>query len=77
MRAGFVQANHFKLRWPRALSERWRRPSPACRHLLPVHGEKDVVTRIFANHPRRRKRAGAAASPFSPSLYGEKCPAGR
>ncbi|CDX27590.1 hypothetical protein MPL3356_70083 [Mesorhizobium plurifarium] len=31
----------------------------------------------FANRQRCKKGARAAASPFSPSLYGEKCPAGR
>ena len=39
-------------------------------------GERDAVMAGFANRKRRKKNAGVAASPFSPSLYGEKVPAG-
>ncbi|MER9655553.1 hypothetical protein NKJ26_18870 [Mesorhizobium sp. M0152] len=40
-------------------------------------GEKDASAKDFANFQRCRKGAEVAVSPFSPSLYGEKMPAGR
>ncbi|CDX42453.1 hypothetical protein MPLA_570050 [Mesorhizobium sp. ORS 3359] len=53
-------------------------PHPPAGILSPYSdGERGAVAADFANHQRRKKRAEAAASPFSPSLYGEKCPAGR
>ncbi|BCH16890.1 hypothetical protein MesoLjLa_37410 [Mesorhizobium sp. L-2-11] len=39
-------------------------------------GEKDAFAEDFANLQRCRTDAEAAASRFSPSLYGEKVPAG-
>ena len=38
------------------------------------NGERGTLIAGFANRQRRKKGAEAAASPFSPSLYGEKCP---
>ena len=40
-------------------------------------GERDAVIDDFANCQRCKMIAEAAISPFSPSLYGEKCPAGQ
>ncbi len=39
-----------------------------------VTGRKDAVTNGFANG--RHCKGGVVAAPFSPSLYGEKVPAG-
>ncbi len=55
---------------------RLRRPSPACRHPLPVNGARDAVTADFANLQRSKKGAGVAASHSRP-VYGERCPAGQ
>ncbi|WP_287171749.1 hypothetical protein [Mesorhizobium sp.] len=40
-------------------------------------GEKDAFAKDFANIQRCKKSAERAASPFSPSLYGEKMAAAR
>ncbi|RWN50021.1 MAG: hypothetical protein EOR98_34045 [Mesorhizobium sp.] len=47
-----------------------RRPSSACRHLLPVNGEKDAFINDFAVLQR-------PSSQFFLPVYGEKCPAGQ
>ncbi|CAH2408544.1 conserved hypothetical protein [Mesorhizobium escarrei] len=47
-------------------------------HFFPYSdGEKDTFAKDFANLQRCGKDAEVAASSFSPSLYGEKMPAGR
>ncbi|CDX21900.1 hypothetical protein MPLB_2100007 [Mesorhizobium sp. ORS 3324] len=54
-------------------------PAPHCPagHFSPYSdGEKDAVTAAFASFQRCGVGTGVAASPFSPSLYGEKVPAG-
>jgi hypothetical protein len=43
----------------------------------PWNGEKGAVAGGFANRQRCKKSAKPSDSPFSPSLYGEKGPAGR
>ncbi|SIT55113.1 hypothetical protein BQ8794_200116 [Mesorhizobium prunaredense] len=39
-------------------------------------GERGALIHDFANYPRCRKALALRPAPFSPSLYGEKVPAG-
>jgi hypothetical protein len=68
-----IRAGHF----PVAYGQRWRCPSSGCRHLLPVNGAKDAVVSAFANPNGAEKASALRPASFSPSLYGEKCPAGQ
>jgi hypothetical protein len=51
-----------------------RRPTSACRHLLPVIGGKDALVSAFVNHQPGRIGGKIAAGGLLP-VYGEKCPA--
>ncbi|WP_292404896.1 hypothetical protein, partial [Mesorhizobium sp.] len=55
----------------RSICERLRRPSSACRHLLPVNGAKDAIIDGFANRQRCRKCDKATAGHFSRLYSGE------